>query len=39
MVKLAKGNIEISEFSLEIFMISMCDLVDFCSCHLSVKVV
>ena len=39
MFKLAKGSIEISEFNLEISMISMCGLVDFCSCHLSVKVV
>jgi len=39
MFKLAKGDIEISEINLEISMISMCDLVDFCSCYLNVKVV
>jgi hypothetical protein len=39
MFNLAKGDIEVSEFSLEISMISMRGLVDFCSYYLSVKVV
>ncbi len=39
MFNLAKGSIEVSEFSLEISMISMRGLVDFCSCNLTVEVV